>query len=172
MDRLMFTKVAADLSAPLKQKHPTKEVEKYLADMLEDMTENLQIFGSQAQPQIPGMPFLMPEGDAFQPYQVNLIVDNAEQKGPPVIVETYPPTEIFSEASRGWWTAAGCGERISARSRQDPLFRPTGVPGSQSSRRACRTGRVAGSQACLEDQEDGNSDLRPLLPVYDHGPQA
>jgi len=90
MDRLMFMKVATDMSAPLKEKHPTKEVEKYLTDMLEDMTENLQIFASQPQQQIPGMPFLMPEGDAFQPYQVNLIVDNAEQKGPPVIVETYP----------------------------------------------------------------------------------
>ncbi len=90
MDRLMFMKVATDLSAPLRDKYPTKEVDKYLTDLLEDMTENLQIFGTQPQPQIPGMPFLMPEGDAFQPYQVNLIADNAEQKGPPVIVETYP----------------------------------------------------------------------------------
>jgi lon-related putative ATP-dependent protease len=90
MDRLMFTKMATDIAAPIKDKYQNKEVDKYFADMLEDMADNLQIFSSQPQQPIPGLPFIMPEGDAFQPYQVNLLVDNSEQKGPPVLVESYP----------------------------------------------------------------------------------
>jgi ATP-dependent Lon protease len=56
--------------------------------MLDDMTENLQVFLSQ--PQAQGMPLFLPEGDPLLPYQVNLLVDNSEQKGPPVIIESYP----------------------------------------------------------------------------------
>jgi lon-related putative ATP-dependent protease len=90
MDRLMFTKMATDIAAPIKDKYQNKEVDKYFADMLEDMADNLHIFSSQPQQSIQGLPFMMPEGDAFQPYQVNLLVDNSEQKGPPVLVESYP----------------------------------------------------------------------------------
>ena len=90
MDRLMFTKMATDLAAPTRKKYKDKKIDKYFEKMLEDMTENLQIFAPQPQQGIPGMPVMMPEGDRFQPYQVNLMVDNADQKGPPVIVESYP----------------------------------------------------------------------------------
>jgi len=90
MDRLMFMKLATELTAPLKQKYKSKDIDTYFSDMLEDMAENLQIFATQPQQVIPGLPFMMPEGDRFQPYQVNLLVDNTEQKGPPVLVETHP----------------------------------------------------------------------------------
>lgn len=90
MDRLMFVKMATELSGPLRERYQGKDAEKYLKEMLEDMTENLHIFLGQTQQAIPGMPFLLPEGDPFQPYQVNLLVDNSEQKGPPVLIESYP----------------------------------------------------------------------------------
>ncbi|MBW1775359.1 MAG: AAA family ATPase, partial [Deltaproteobacteria bacterium] len=91
MDRLMFTKMATDLAAPTRSKYEDKRIDTYFENMLEDMTENLQIFAPQPQQAIPGMPaMMMPEADRFQPYQVNLMVDNADQKGPPVIVESYP----------------------------------------------------------------------------------
>ena len=90
MDRLMFMKMATDLAAPTRAKYEAKKINRYFDDMLEDMTENLQIFSPQPQQAIPGFPIMMPEGDRFQPYQVNLMVDNAHQKGPPVIVESYP----------------------------------------------------------------------------------
>jgi ATP-dependent Lon protease len=90
IDRLMFMKMATAIATPLREKYPAKEVEKYLNDLLEDMADNLQIFSNQGQPAFPGMPIMMPEGDPFQPYQVNLLVDNAELTGPPVVVETYP----------------------------------------------------------------------------------
>jgi len=101
MDKLMFMKVATEIAAPLKEKYQSKEIDQYLTDMLEDMTENLQIFASQAQQAIPGMPFLLPEGDSFQPYQVNLLVDNAEQKGPPVLIESFPTyRNVFGSIER------------------------------------------------------------------------
>ncbi len=90
MDRIMFGKMATEFAGPIRERHPSKEIEKYLKDMLEDLTENLQIFQSQQQPQIPGMPFMVPEGDPLLPYQVNLLVDNADLKGPPVIIESHP----------------------------------------------------------------------------------
>ncbi len=90
MDRLMFTKMATDLAAPTRKKYEDKKIDRFFENMLEDMTENLQIFAPQPQQVIPGMPAMMPEADRFQPYQVNLLVDNADQKGPPVIVESYP----------------------------------------------------------------------------------
>ena len=90
MDRLMFMKLSTDLAGPIKDKYQHEEVSKFFNDMLEEMADNLQIFASQSQQAIPGLPFVMPEGDSFQPYQVNLLVDNAEQKGPPVMVESYP----------------------------------------------------------------------------------
>jgi lon-related putative ATP-dependent protease len=89
MDRVMFVKMATELAGPIREKYPSKEIEDYLKNMLEDMTENRQIFLTQQQPQA-GMPFMMPEGDPFLPYQINLLVDNAGLKGPPVIIETHP----------------------------------------------------------------------------------
>jgi lon-related putative ATP-dependent protease len=90
MDRFMFNTMAVKALKPLRAKYKNEKIDAYLDAMLEDMTENIQRFTSQGQQVMPGLPFMLPEGDAFQPYQVNLLVDNADQKGPPVIVESYP----------------------------------------------------------------------------------
>ena len=90
MDRLMFMKMAKDLSAPVRRRYKNQKIDNYLHGMLEEMADNLQIFSPQAQQALPGMPFMLPQGDSFQPYQVNLLVDNAGKKGPPVIIESYP----------------------------------------------------------------------------------
>jgi lon-related putative ATP-dependent protease len=69
--------------------------------MLEDMADNLQIFRPHPQPQIPGLSPMMQEIDQFQPYQVNILVDNSEQKGQPVIIESYPTyRNIFGTIER------------------------------------------------------------------------
>jgi ATP-dependent Lon protease len=69
--------------------------------MLEDMADNLKIFSPQPPPQIPGLPLPMPEMDAFQPYEVNLLVDNSQRKSPPVIIEEYPTyRNIFGSIER------------------------------------------------------------------------
>ena len=91
MDRVMFMKNASEIMAPLLKKYKSDKVRKYLEAMLEDMADNLHIFRTQQQPPgMPGMMPAMPQPDPFQPYQVNLIVDNSEQKGPPIIIESYP----------------------------------------------------------------------------------
>jgi len=90
MDRVMFMKNASELASPLGKKYKGKAVRQYIEALLEDMADNLQIFRPQQQTVIPGMPTLLPEANLFQPYQVNLLVDNSEQKGAPVIVEAYP----------------------------------------------------------------------------------
>ena len=40
--------------------------------------------------EIPGLGPLVPETDPFQPYEVNLLVDNRGQKSPPIVIEDYP----------------------------------------------------------------------------------
>jgi ATP-dependent Lon protease len=90
MDRLMFMKMATELAEPVRGKYKNERIDNYFRDMLEDMGDNLQIFAQQSQQAVPGMPFLLPQGDPFESYRVNLLVDNADQKGPPVVTETYP----------------------------------------------------------------------------------
>ncbi|MBW2284716.1 MAG: AAA family ATPase, partial [Deltaproteobacteria bacterium] len=102
MDVVMFTEHASQFVDPLKEKYQLKMVRDFLEAMLKDMVGNLQIFRPQAQPQIPGL--IMPamqDADQFQPYRVNLLVDNSEQKSPPVIIESYPPyRNIFGSIER------------------------------------------------------------------------
>ncbi|UCF82051.1 MAG: AAA family ATPase [Desulfobacteraceae bacterium] len=102
MDRMMFMKHASELIAPIIKEYKSEPIKKYLENMLEDMADNLQqVFGAQGQVPIPGFAALLPEVDRFQPYQVNLLVDNSEQKGPPVIVEDYPTyRNIFGSIER------------------------------------------------------------------------
>ncbi len=89
-DRMLFMKLANESLAPVRRKHEGEKVQKFLDDMLEDLGENAKIFQGQDKSQMQGFPFLMPEGDPFQPYQVNVMVDNSELSSVPVIVETYP----------------------------------------------------------------------------------
>jgi lon-related putative ATP-dependent protease len=101
MDRFMFNTMAAKVLKPLRAKYKNEKIDAYFDALLEDMTENIQRFTSQGQQVIPGLPFMLPEGDPFQPYQVNLLVDNADQKIPPVIVESYPTyRNIFGSIER------------------------------------------------------------------------
>ncbi|MCF8146808.1 MAG: AAA family ATPase [Deltaproteobacteria bacterium] len=102
MDRVTFIKTASDLAAPIFEKFQSESIQEYLKAMLEDLADNLQIFNPQQQAQIPGLPMMMvPEGERFQPYQVNLLVDNSDQKSPPIIVESYPTyRNIFGSIER------------------------------------------------------------------------
>ena len=90
MDRVMFMKTASDLAKKLRNKYRMKAIQEYVDNMLEEMADNLKIFMPQDQQQIPGLSPFLSEGDRFQPYQVNLLVDNHDQKAPPVRVESYP----------------------------------------------------------------------------------
>lgn len=102
MDRVMFLDNVRALINPIVNKYKNDGVQKYLQAMTEDMADNLQIFNPQQnQPAIPGLMPAMPASDRFQPYQVNLFVDNSERKATPVIIESYPTyRNIFGSIER------------------------------------------------------------------------
>jgi len=102
MDRATFMKTASGLTAPFNERYQNDKIRRYLADMLEDMADNISIFMPDSpQPQIPGFPVMAQEIDKFQPYEVNLIVDNSGRTSPPVIVEDYPTyRNIFGSIER------------------------------------------------------------------------
>lgn len=90
MDHLMFKQMADEVASPIRKKFKGKNISNYLNEIIHDMTDNLQIFAQQSQQTIAGLSFVTPQGDSFLPYQVNLLVDNENQEGPPVIIESYP----------------------------------------------------------------------------------
>ena len=69
------------------------EVTAYLKDVENDILDNLQTFarrgGAEAQQQLPfQMPWMREE--PYKKYEVNVVIDNSETKGAPVIMETNP----------------------------------------------------------------------------------
>jgi lon-related putative ATP-dependent protease len=83
-DKLMFSNLAGDLIAPLKSDFNCAELDGYFQHMIDDMVDNIAIFFNQERPP------QMPVGDPFEQYTVNVLVDNSEQPGPPIIIEEYP----------------------------------------------------------------------------------
>jgi ATP-dependent Lon protease len=69
-------------------------VVRYLDDLKNDIVENVSFFKEEESPQTPQMPFPFmgggPERSPLWRYEVNLLVDNSETKGAPVILETNP----------------------------------------------------------------------------------
>lgn len=115
VDRLMFLNLAEEILKPLRDTYTGKKVQKYLDSVLDDMVERLEEIKSLGQKQqgpIPGMTMGGPSPEAvMHPYEVNLLVDNSEQTGPPVIIETYPTyRNLFGSIERamdrmgGWRT--------------------------------------------------------------------
>jgi lon-related putative ATP-dependent protease len=83
-DKIMFSALAEDLIAPLREDYACEELNEYFQSMIDNMVDNIAIFFAQEQPPH------MPVGDPFEQYSVNVLVDNGEQQGPPVIIEEYP----------------------------------------------------------------------------------
>ncbi|MFN3533871.1 MAG: Lon protease family protein [Desulfatiglandales bacterium] len=90
MDKMLFMKTAKQIAAPIYTKYKNEKALEYLENVLEDMAEHLEIFSPQYQAQLQQMGMLGGEVNPFHPYQVNLIVDNSQLKGPPIIIENYP----------------------------------------------------------------------------------
>ncbi|MEZ0576124.1 Lon protease family protein [Halodesulfovibrio aestuarii] len=95
VDRLMFMNTARELALNLINTWKEHEkAAKHINDMLTNMAEHLDIIRLIGQPQtgpMPGMHLPAVNTEAvLHPYGVNLLVDNAESDGPPVIVESFP----------------------------------------------------------------------------------
>jgi ATP-dependent Lon protease len=84
--------IVRDLIADIKRKYENKKLDTYLDEVQNDLMVDLSRFQKKPeQPQqgIPGLTLPVPE-DTFTEYQVNVIVDNSETKGAPIIIETNP----------------------------------------------------------------------------------
>jgi lon-related putative ATP-dependent protease len=78
------------LISVLKQKYASlPEVVAHLGDVEADVIQNADQFRPQIET-IPGMPMTEPRGPSFDQYLVNLLVDNSETSGAPVVYEDYP----------------------------------------------------------------------------------
>ena len=116
VDRLMFTALAEEFLKPLREQYKGDKIQAYLDAVLDSMADDLDsikaLGAGPKQGPLPGMMFGGPPPEVvFQPYQVNLLVDNADLEGPPVIVESYPTyrnlfgsIERVQDRSGGWHT--------------------------------------------------------------------
>ncbi len=92
MDRKVALFAVEHLYQELLEKYKDlPKVINYLKEMQEDMMENIDIFGQQQQQQ-QALPFPMPfdQESSFKKYQVNVIVDNSDLEGAPVVRELNP----------------------------------------------------------------------------------
>lgn len=91
LDRELVGPLLAMTIEGIKQKYNHPKISEYLDQMREHLLENFREFLPQQQQ--PQMPFGMPPGKrepTFTEYQVNLLVDNSETKGRPVVIEKNP----------------------------------------------------------------------------------
>mgnify|MGYP001066692018 CR=1 FL=1 len=95
----------------IKEQFKIPKVHEYLDDVRKHILNNLHIFKATAE-QVKSVlfsPEQKEEVDPFLPYRVNVILDNSEQEGVPVIIETTPTfSNIFGTIekvydSRGFW---------------------------------------------------------------------
>ena len=76
----------------IREQYADTKVQKYLEEVQHHIMEDLNRFrpqDEQAGPML-GMPGVPQEPDSFLEYQVNVVVDNSETKGVPIIIETNP----------------------------------------------------------------------------------
>ena len=93
VERNFSALLIAPLITELKQRHPQNRVQRYLDTVQEHMLAHLEWF-KEGGPQAPAgtPPGLPPPGERelFLDYTVNVVVDNSEVQGAPVIVEDTP----------------------------------------------------------------------------------
>ena len=89
-------RVAADVITPMideiAQRHDNPEVQQYLAEVREQMLDNLDAFREQQPQPFPfaGMFGAGGAADGLVDYEVNVLVDNSTTSGAPIIVESSP----------------------------------------------------------------------------------
>jgi lon-related putative ATP-dependent protease len=91
LDREVISPVVRDSISDLREKYDNEKINSYLDEVQESIMENLPRFTEkEEQPQIiPGLNIPQPP-DQLTEYRVNVLVDNSDTKGAPIIVETTP----------------------------------------------------------------------------------
>ena len=91
LDNQVISPAIKDSISDIKEKFNYEKAHRYLDEVQEDILANLGRFREKEEtpPPVPGL--VMPQPvDSFSEYQVNVLVDNSETKGAPIIVETTP----------------------------------------------------------------------------------
>ncbi|OGQ01308.1 MAG: ATP-dependent protease [Deltaproteobacteria bacterium RBG_19FT_COMBO_46_12] len=91
LDNEVISPAIKDSISDIKEKFNYEKVQQYLDEVQEDILANPGRFREKEEtpPPLPGL--MMPQMvDSFSEYQVNVLVDNSETKGAPIIVETTP----------------------------------------------------------------------------------
>lgn len=77
----------------IRDKYKHEKINQYLQEVGENLADNIHLFlEGEAKTALPGQPgqARSPEVDDFPEYQVNVLVDNSELKGAPIILENTP----------------------------------------------------------------------------------
>jgi lon-related putative ATP-dependent protease len=92
LDNEVISPAVKDMISDIKERFSDERIRRYLDEVQEDILANLNRFREKeeapASP-LPGLVLPQPV-DTFSEYQVNVLVDNSETKGAPIIVETTP----------------------------------------------------------------------------------
>jgi len=91
LDNQVISPAIKDSISDIKERFNYEKIHQYLDEVQEDILANLGRFREKEEtpPPLPGL--VLPQtADSFSEYQVNVLVDNSETKGAPIIVETTP----------------------------------------------------------------------------------
>lgn len=91
-ERRVASEVVTPLVEEIAKNYPQEDVQGYLNDVREHILDHLHAFQEQPQQPMP-LPFMLPaamQEDPLFKYGVNLLVDNGDREGPPVVVESWP----------------------------------------------------------------------------------
>ncbi len=91
LDKEVISPVVRDSLIDIREKYDNEKINNYLDEVQESIMEDLSRFmEKEEQPQvIPGLNIPQP-ADQFTEYRVNVLVDNSDTKGAPIVVETTP----------------------------------------------------------------------------------
>ncbi len=92
LDNEVISPVVKDSIYDIKEKFNYEKIHLYLDEVQEHILSNLHRFREREEtpsPIIPGLT-IPPTPDTFTEYEVNVLVDNSQTKGAPIIVETTP----------------------------------------------------------------------------------
>lgn len=105
LDKSAISHIVNTAIGDIKEKYNQPKIQSYLQEVQEGLLENPTRFQPKTEtPQLP-IPGLAapPQVDTFSEYQVNVLVDNSEVKGAPVIIETSPSyRNLFGTIERNW----------------------------------------------------------------------
>jgi ATP-dependent Lon protease len=91
LDSEVISPVVKDSFSDIKEKFNDERVHQYLDEVQEDILTNLGRFREKEETPSPIPGLVLPQQvDSFSEYQVNVLVDNSEATGAPIIVETTP----------------------------------------------------------------------------------